>query len=225
MAISFVPMVDSAAESRALVHFLTANRFPFHVRPAHSAESARRLVDEGRFWSEESIGFWIEDGPAHSGRHPRGLSCLRNSPAGLGEPGDHAVRVGGRSRLGTCQTASRIPAKERVPRSGKGGTRSVGRQIPGIEGTAEHQVQWCPGLAQAGWPGCELEQLDQCADGKSRACQPNRPSAAAQSQGSECQQQIDQYGIQQAPSRVPGKPGKPAGQKSGADDDGGSGYQ
>ncbi|MER2133906.1 MAG: GNAT family protein [Arthrobacter sp.] len=67
MTISFVPMAESAVESRALVQFLTANRFPFHVRPAHSEESARELVEEGRFWSEESIGFWIDNGPERIG--------------------------------------------------------------------------------------------------------------------------------------------------------------
>ncbi|MFZ3414641.1 GNAT family N-acetyltransferase [Arthrobacter sp. 3Tela_A] len=67
MAISFVPLVESASESQAVVQFLTSNRFPFHVRPEHSAESARKLVDGGRFWSEESIGFWIQDGAERIG--------------------------------------------------------------------------------------------------------------------------------------------------------------
>ena len=67
MTISFVPMAESAAESQALVQFLTSNRFPFHVKAEHSQESARSLVEGGRFWSEESIGFWVEDGPERIG--------------------------------------------------------------------------------------------------------------------------------------------------------------
>ena len=67
MAISFLPLVESVSESQAVVQFLTSNRFPFHVRAEHSAESARKLVDEGRFWSDESIGFWIQDGPERIG--------------------------------------------------------------------------------------------------------------------------------------------------------------
>ncbi|MGW9403645.1 GNAT family N-acetyltransferase [Arthrobacter sp. NPDC055585] len=61
MTISFLPMVESSSESTALVQFLTSNRFPFHVLPVHSKESARKLVEDGRFWSSESVGFWIED--------------------------------------------------------------------------------------------------------------------------------------------------------------------
>lgn len=67
MAISFVPMEQSDHESRALVRFLTSNHFPFHVLPVHTEASARKLVEEGRFWSPESIGFWIEDGPERIG--------------------------------------------------------------------------------------------------------------------------------------------------------------
>ncbi|MFZ3452470.1 GNAT family N-acetyltransferase [Arthrobacter sp. 7Tela_A1] len=67
MTFSFLPMVKSGDETRALVQFLTSNRFPFHVMPAHSEESARKLVEEGRFWSGESIGFWIDNGPERIG--------------------------------------------------------------------------------------------------------------------------------------------------------------
>ncbi|MER2137659.1 MAG: GNAT family protein [Arthrobacter sp.] len=67
MAISFLPMTDSAEESEALVGFLTSNRFPFHVRSEHSEASARKLIEEGRFWSDESIGFWIQNGPQRIG--------------------------------------------------------------------------------------------------------------------------------------------------------------
>ncbi len=48
MTISFVPMAESAAQSQALVQFLTSNRFPFHVKAEHSQESARSLVEGAR---------------------------------------------------------------------------------------------------------------------------------------------------------------------------------
>lgn len=59
MRINFRPMTESAAEIEAIVQFLTANSFPFHVRANHTAESAREAVDAGRFWSRESAGYWI----------------------------------------------------------------------------------------------------------------------------------------------------------------------
>ena len=59
MVINFRPMTESAAEAEAIVQFLTSNSFPFHVTAQHTAESARQAVDSGRFWSEESVGYWI----------------------------------------------------------------------------------------------------------------------------------------------------------------------
>lgn len=61
MPITFHPMANSEHDSGELVRFLTANRFPFHVRPRHSEESAREAVASGRFWSEESLGYWIDN--------------------------------------------------------------------------------------------------------------------------------------------------------------------
>ena len=67
MPITFTPMAKSEQDTRDLVEFLTSNRFPFHLRPRHSAESAQEAVDSGRFWSEESLGYWINDGGARIG--------------------------------------------------------------------------------------------------------------------------------------------------------------
>ena len=59
MDINFRPMAESAPEAEAIVQFLTSNRFPFHMKAEHTAESAREAVDSGRFWSKESVGYWI----------------------------------------------------------------------------------------------------------------------------------------------------------------------
>ncbi|WAP52165.1 GNAT family protein [Arthrobacter sp. ATA002] len=67
MPITFSPMAKSEQEAGDLVRFLTTNRFPFHVRPRHSEESAREAVAGGRFWSEESQGYWINDGGSRIG--------------------------------------------------------------------------------------------------------------------------------------------------------------
>ena len=67
MPITFSPMANSEQDSRDLVEFLTSNRFPFHVRARHSEESARESVASGRFWSEESLGYWINDGASRIG--------------------------------------------------------------------------------------------------------------------------------------------------------------
>ncbi len=48
-------------DGAGLIRFLVANTFPFHVKPAHTVESARRAVDSGRFHREESQGYWIDD--------------------------------------------------------------------------------------------------------------------------------------------------------------------
>ncbi len=59
MGINFRSMAESAAEIDAIVQFLTSNTFPFHMRAQHTLESAREAVDGGRFWSAESVGYWI----------------------------------------------------------------------------------------------------------------------------------------------------------------------
>ncbi|WP_104053272.1 MULTISPECIES: GNAT family N-acetyltransferase [unclassified Arthrobacter] len=59
MVINFRLMAESESEAEAIVQFLTSNSFPFHMTAQHTAESAREAVDSGRFWSEESVGYWI----------------------------------------------------------------------------------------------------------------------------------------------------------------------
>ncbi|WP_196821657.1 GNAT family N-acetyltransferase [Arthrobacter sp. CAN_A6] len=63
MAVALRPM--TAGDADGIVHFLTSNSFPFHVVAGHTDESARAAVTSGRFWSEESQGYWVE---ADSGR-------------------------------------------------------------------------------------------------------------------------------------------------------------
>ncbi|MCC9197159.1 GNAT family protein [Arthrobacter sp. zg-Y820] len=67
MPITFSPMANSKRDTDELVRFLTTNRFPFHVLPEHSEESAREAVASGRFWSGESHGYWIDDDGARIG--------------------------------------------------------------------------------------------------------------------------------------------------------------
>lgn len=67
MPLSFHRMVNSEADVRDAVAFLTANSFPFHVRQRHTQDSARDVVAGGRFWSDESRGYWIEDGSRRIG--------------------------------------------------------------------------------------------------------------------------------------------------------------
>ncbi|WP_104102167.1 GNAT family N-acetyltransferase [Arthrobacter sp. 08Y14] len=61
MVINFRLMAESESEAEAIVQFLTSNSFPFHMTAQHTAKSAREAVDSGRFWSEESVGYWIVD--------------------------------------------------------------------------------------------------------------------------------------------------------------------
>ncbi len=44
----------------ALVAFLAANAFPFHVRARLTEGEAREAVAKGRFWSDDSAGFWVD---------------------------------------------------------------------------------------------------------------------------------------------------------------------
>ncbi|WP_155850331.1 GNAT family protein [Arthrobacter sp. Br18] len=50
----------TAADAGGIVDFLTSNTFPFHVIADHTQESARAAVASGRFWNEESQGYWVE---------------------------------------------------------------------------------------------------------------------------------------------------------------------
>lgn len=51
---------DPLSDAEALVAFLGSNEFPFHVVPRPTESEARAVVDGGRFWSDDSLGFWIE---------------------------------------------------------------------------------------------------------------------------------------------------------------------
>lgn len=43
-----------------LVGFLTGNAFPFHGRASWSKERARQSIKDGRFRSDDHLGFWID---------------------------------------------------------------------------------------------------------------------------------------------------------------------
>ena len=51
---------DPATDAEALVEFLVANEFPFPLRSRMSAAQAGEYVAGGRFWSDDSAGFWVE---------------------------------------------------------------------------------------------------------------------------------------------------------------------
>jgi RimJ/RimL family protein N-acetyltransferase len=44
-----------------LVEFLVGNSFPFHVADALDRETARARVEDGRYWGETTLGYWILD--------------------------------------------------------------------------------------------------------------------------------------------------------------------
>lgn len=57
MSITYIPM--SAFDTEDLVSFLTQNRFPFHVQTAPRAAEIRKRIEAGRFWNEDTQGFWV----------------------------------------------------------------------------------------------------------------------------------------------------------------------
>lgn len=46
-------------DSNAIVTFLSTNNFPFHVRREWTEVELTGVVDGGRYWNNESQGFWI----------------------------------------------------------------------------------------------------------------------------------------------------------------------
>ena len=48
------------ADVEPLVSFLATNTFPFHRRPRVTDEQAREVVLGRRFWSDDSVGIWVE---------------------------------------------------------------------------------------------------------------------------------------------------------------------
>lgn len=63
----------TAADADAVTAFLSANRFPFHMNPAPTAEQAAARVADGDFWSDESQGYWI-----HYGSEDVGMAVLED---------------------------------------------------------------------------------------------------------------------------------------------------
>lgn len=57
MSINFVPMTPADAED--VVSFLAPNRFPFHVQAAPHAPDVRAGIAKGRFWNEDTQGYWV----------------------------------------------------------------------------------------------------------------------------------------------------------------------
>ncbi|MHA7262292.1 GNAT family N-acetyltransferase [Arthrobacter sp. TMN-37] len=49
------------ADADAVVDFLTSNSFPFHVRSSPTGDDVRPVAREGRFWSGDAQGYWIEE--------------------------------------------------------------------------------------------------------------------------------------------------------------------
>ncbi len=55
-----VTTFDPAHDVDAIVAFLAANSYPFHVRTKIAEADARERVEAGSYWSQESIGHWVE---------------------------------------------------------------------------------------------------------------------------------------------------------------------
>lgn len=52
--------VDPGRDSAELIGFLTSNVFPYHGRATWSADQVRQSIKDGRFGSEDHLGFWID---------------------------------------------------------------------------------------------------------------------------------------------------------------------
>ncbi|WP_294570174.1 GNAT family N-acetyltransferase [uncultured Arthrobacter sp.] len=48
-------------DADAAVEFLTSNTFPFHLLTSPTPGGLRSGVQAGRFWNEETQGYWIDD--------------------------------------------------------------------------------------------------------------------------------------------------------------------
>lgn len=71
MSIIFVPMTP--ADTEDLVGFLTSSRFPFHVQAAPQAADIRAKIENGRFWNEDTQGYWVV-----RGGHRIGMAALED---------------------------------------------------------------------------------------------------------------------------------------------------
>lgn len=59
MPITFVALNETDTDE--VVDFLVSNSFPFHVQPAAQEQEARAKVSAGRFWNDDTQGYWIND--------------------------------------------------------------------------------------------------------------------------------------------------------------------
>lgn len=59
MPITFVALKE--ADTEEIVDFLVSNSFPFHVQPAVQERDVRAKISAGRFWNEDTQGYWITD--------------------------------------------------------------------------------------------------------------------------------------------------------------------
>ena len=59
MPITFAVLNENDTEE--VVDFLVSNSFPFHVQPAAQEQDVRAKVAAGRFWNEDTQGYWIND--------------------------------------------------------------------------------------------------------------------------------------------------------------------
>ncbi|WP_343317397.1 GNAT family protein [Arthrobacter sp. TMP15] len=57
MPITFVPMTP--ADTEDIVSFLISNSFPFHVHATPQAANIRTKIENGRFWNDDTQGYWI----------------------------------------------------------------------------------------------------------------------------------------------------------------------
>jgi RimJ/RimL family protein N-acetyltransferase len=58
-AIAFIEF-NPATDVEPLAAFLTVNTYQFHSQPRVTEAQAREVVLGGRFWSDDSRGFWVD---------------------------------------------------------------------------------------------------------------------------------------------------------------------
>lgn len=60
MNISLTRMDPAGSDREALMSFMTANEFPFHMRPRPSASQVASSIEDGSFDDEDTTTYWIE---------------------------------------------------------------------------------------------------------------------------------------------------------------------
>ncbi|MGC3993304.1 MAG: GNAT family protein [Propionicimonas sp.] len=58
---------DPDIDAEPLIAFLASNTFAFHIEPSVSEQDARAKVADGRYWSDDSAGYWVLAGEARVG--------------------------------------------------------------------------------------------------------------------------------------------------------------